>query len=389
MLADQQILRIPGPSPIPPSVNRAMAKPMIGHRGESTSEILADIRPKLKRVFGTEQEVLLLTASGTAGLEAAVINTVAPGEEVLVIVTGAFGERFADICKTYNILTHIVETEWGKAAKPADIAEILETHKGIAAVFMTYCETSTGVLNPIRELAAEIRKKSEALVIVDGVSCVGGVETEMDEWELDIVVSGSQKAFMLPAGLAFIGVSERAWSKIETNRQPRFYLDLIKHRDELQKNSTPYTPALSLLFGLQKALELIEEEGLENVYARHLLMMKMTRAAFKELGIPLLTADEDASPTVTAIKPGDFDAEELRKILKQEFAMEVAGGQKILAKKIFRIGHMGYCSPADLLQAIAAIEIGIAMTGKQIRLGSGVGAAQQEYLNGGRHYDGL
>lgn len=389
MLADQQILRIPGPSPIPPSVNRAMTKPMIGHRGESTSEILADIRPKLKRVFGTEQEVLLLTASGTAGLEAAIINTVAPGEEVLVIVTGAFGERFADICKTYNIFTHIVETEWGKAAKPADISEILETHKGITAVFMTYCETSTGVLNPIRELAAEIRKKSEALVIVDGVSCVGGVATKMDEWKLDVVVSGSQKAFMLPAGLAFIGVSERAWEKIETNSQPRFYLDLKKHRDALRKDSTPYTPALSLLFGLQQALELMEAEGLENVYARHRLLMKMTRAAFKELGIPLLTTDEDASPTVTAIRPGDFSAEELRKILKQEFAMEVAGGQKVLAKKIFRIGHMGYCSPADLLQAIAAIEIGIVMTGKQIRLGSGVGAAQQEYLNGGQHYDGL
>lgn len=389
MLADQQILRIPGPSPIPPSVNRAMAQPMIGHRGKSTSEMLADIRPKLKRIFGTEQEVVILTASGTAGLEAAVINAVAPGEEVLVIVTGAFGERFVDICRAYNIVAHTVETEWGKAAKASDISGILETHKGIKAVFMTYCETSTGVLNPVKELAAEIRKKSEALVIVDGVSCIGGVETKMDEWELDIVVSGSQKAFMLPAGLAFIAVSERAWAKIETNRQPRFYLDLKKHRDELQKDSTPYTPALSLLFGLQQSLVLIEEEGLENVYARHLLLMKMARAAFKELGIPLLTEDEDASPTVTAIKPGDFDAEELRKILKQEFAMEVAGGQKILAKKIFRIGHMGYCSPADLLQAIAAVEIGIVKAGKGIQLGSGVRAAQQEYLNGGRDYDGL
>ncbi|HSJ38640.1 MAG TPA: alanine--glyoxylate aminotransferase family protein [Planococcus sp. (in: firmicutes)] len=389
MLADQQILRIPGPSPIPPSVNRAMAQPMIGHRGKSTSDMLADIRPKLKRIFGTEQEVLILTASGTAGLEAAVTNAVAPGEEVLVLVTGAFGERFVDICRAYNIFTHIVETEWGKAAKASDITGILEANKGIKAVFMTYCETSTGVLNPIKELAAEIRGKSEALVIVDGVSCIGGVETKMDEWKLDIVVSGSQKAFMLPAGLAFVGVSERAWAKIETNRQPRFYLDLKKHRDQLQKDSTPYTPALSLLFGLQQSLVLIEEEGLENVYARHHLLMKMARAAFKELGIPLLTTDEDASPTVTAIQPEDFDSEEFRKILKKEFAMEVAGGQKILAKKIFRIGHMGYCSPADLLQAIAAVEIGIAKTGKGIQLGSGVRAAQQEYLNGGQENDGL
>lgn len=389
MLADQQILRIPGPSPIPPSVNRAMAQPMIGHRGESTSEMLANIRPKLKRVFGTEQEVLILTASGTAGLEAAVTNAVSAGEEVLVIVTGAFGERFADICRAYQIVVHSVETEWGQAAKASDISGILETHKGIKAVFMTYCETSTGVLNPVKELAAEIRKHSDALVIVDGVSCIGGVKTEMDAWQLDIVVSGSQKAFMLPAGLAFVGVSERAWEKIDTNAQPRFYLDLKKHRDELRKNSTPYTPALSLLFGLQRALELLEQEGLENVYARHLLLMKMARAAFKELGIALLATDADASPTVTAIRPGDFDAEKLRRILKKEFALEVAGGQKILAKKIFRIGHMGYCSPADLLQAIAAIEIGIAKTGKKISLGSGVGAAQQEYLKGGQEDDGL
>ncbi|PKH10925.1 alanine--glyoxylate aminotransferase family protein [Planomicrobium sp. MB-3u-38] len=382
MLTDQQILRIPGPSPIPPSVSRAMAQPMIGHRGQSTSDMLSVIRPKLKRVFGTEQEVLILTASGTAGLEAAVVNAVAPHDEVLVIVSGAFGERFADICKTYNIQTHLIETEWGKAATVSDITEAFEAHPNIRAVFMTYCETSTGVLNPVKELAAEIRSRSEALIIVDGVSCIGGVETRMDEWGLDIVVSGSQKAFMLPAGLAFIAVSDRAWNKIERNPQPRFYLDLKKHQDNLIKDTTPFTPALSLLFGLQKALELMEEEGLVNVYARHDRLMKMTRSAFKALGVPLLTEDKDASPTVTAVKPADFDAEVLRKVLKGEFAMEVAGGQKILANKIFRIGHMGYCSPADMLQAIAAIEIAIAKAGGEIQLGSGVRAAQQEYLKG-------
>lgn len=382
MLGDQQILRIPGPSPIPPSVSRAMAQPMIGHRGQSTSDMLADIRPKLKRVFGTNQEVIILTASGTAGLEAAVINAIAPEEEVLVVVTGAFGERFVDICNACHIRVHIVETEWGKAAAVSDISGMLEAHPEIKAVFLTYCETSTGVLNPIKELAAEIRNKSNALVIVDGVSCIGGVETKMDEWELDIVVSGSQKAFMLPAGLAFIGVSERAWNKIEKNTQPRFYLDLKKHRDSLIKDTTPFTPAISILFGLQKALELMEEEKLENVYARHELLMKMTRSAFKALGVPLLTADEDASPTVTAIRPDDFDAEVLRDFLKKDFAMEVAGGQKHLAKKIIRIGHMGYCSAADLLQAIAAFEIGILKAGKKIELGSGVKAAQLEYLNG-------
>ena len=384
MLTDQQILRIPGPSPIPPSVNRAMVQPMMGHRGKGTSDLLADVRPKLKRVFGTEQEVMILTASGTAALEAAVVNIVAPGEEVLVIVTGAFGDRFAKICEAYGIHTHIFDTEWGKAAAPADIKAFVAEHPVIKAVFATYCETSTGVLNPVKELAAAIKEVSEALVVVDGVSCVGGVETKMDGWGLDVVVTGSQKAFMLPPGLAFIAASERAWKKIEANPQPRFYLDLKKHHDNIVKDSTPFTPAISILFGLQQVLELMEEEGLEEVYARHALMMKMTRAAFKALDIPLLASDRDASPTVTAVKPADFEAETFRKVMKSEFGIELAGGQQHQAKTIFRIGHMGYCSAADMLQAISAMEIGLLKAGKKIDLGKGITAAQQVYLDEGK-----
>ncbi|PSL34347.1 aspartate aminotransferase-like enzyme [Planomicrobium soli] len=381
MLADQQILRIPGPTPIPPSVQRAMAQPMIGHRGQSTSDLLARIRPKLKRVFGTEQEVIILTGSGTAGLETAVVNAVAPGEEVLVIVTGAFGDRFVKICKAYQIPTHVLQVEWGKALDPELVKVFLQEHPGITAVFSTYCETSTGVLNPIQQLAAAIKEVSEALVIVDGVSCVGGVETKMDGWGIDILVTGSQKAFMLPAGLSFVAASERAWRKIEANPQPRFYLDLKSHRNNLEKNTTPFTPALSILFGLEQALELMEEEGLEEVYSRHTLMMKMTRAAFAAHGIPLLTAEADASPTVTAVKPADFDAEAFRKVMKAEFGISMAGGQQQLTGQIFRIGHMGYCSAADVLQIVSAIEIGLMKIGKMIELGKGTGAAQQVYLD--------
>lgn len=383
MLTDQQILRIPGPTPIPPSVSRAMSQPMIGHRGQSTSEMISDIRPKLKRVFGTTQEVMILTSSGTSGLEAAVVNTVAPGEEVAVIVTGAFGERFVKICQAYNLTTHVFEVEWGQAADPQAFKEFLKGHPEVKVVLATFCETSTGVLNPIKELAAAIKEVSEALVIVDGVSCVGGVETKMDEWGIDIVVTGSQKAFMLPAGLAFIAASARAWGKIKVNPQPRFYLDLKKHRDTITKDTTPFTPALSILFGLQQVLNLFEEEGLEAVYARHKLMMQMTRAAFRAHEIPLLTDDAAASPTVTAVKPADFEVPEFRKVMKKEFAIELAGGQQHLEKAIFRIGHMGYCSPADMLQAIAAMEIGMLKVGKNIELGKGVQAAQQVYINEG------
>ncbi len=383
MLADQQILRIPGPSPIPPSVQRAMTQPMIGHRGQNTSDMLKKIGPKLKAIFGTSQEVAIITGSGTAGLEAAVVNVVKPGDEVLVIVTGAFGDRFTKICGAYQIHYQRIDVEWGKALNPAAIKDYVQEHPEIKAIFSTYCETSTGILNPIKELCEAVRQVSDALIIVDGVSCVGGVDTQMDEWGVDVMVTGSQKAFMLPAGLTFVAASERAWKVIEQNDQPRFYLDLKKYRDNLIKDTTPFTPALSLLFGLEQVLNLIDEEGLEEVYKRHTLMMEMTRAAFHALEIPLLTSDADSSPTVTAVKPDDFDAEEFRKVLKKEFGLSIAGGQQHLTGKIVRIGHMGYCSPADVLQIISMVEIGLQMIGKEIVLGKGTAAAQKIYLNQG------
>lgn len=385
MLQDQTILRIPGPSPIPPSVQRAMNQTMIGHRGKETSQMLKNIAPGLKRVFGTEQEVAIIAGSGTAGLETAVVNVVKPGDEVLVVVTGAFGDRFTKICEAYNIKTHVLNVEWGKALDPEEVKDYVAGHPEVKVVFSTYCETSTGVLNPIDRLAKAIQEVSEALVVVDGVSCVGGVETKMDVWGIDVMVTGSQKAFMLPAGLTFVAASERAWKVIEENEQPRFYFSLKKYRDNLLKDTTPFTPALSLLFGLEQVLTLIEAEGLENVYSRHDLLKRMTRAAFEAINIPLLTTDEDASPTVTAVQPEDFDAEEFRKILKQEFAISIAGGQQHLTGKIFRIGHMGYCSPADVLQIISAVEIALKKIGKDIELGKATAAAQQIYLNEGEN----
>ncbi|SES42641.1 alanine--glyoxylate aminotransferase family protein [Psychrobacillus sp. OK032] len=385
MLQDQTILRIPGPSPIPPSVQRAMNQTMIGHRGKETSQMLKNIAPGLKRIFGTEQEVAIIAGSGTAGLETAVVNVVKPGDEVLVVVTGAFGDRFTKICQAYNIKTHVLDVEWGRALNPDKVKAYLIEHPEVKVVFSTYCETSTGVLNPIDLLAKAVREVSDALVVVDGVSCVGGVETKMDEWGIDVMVTGSQKAFMLPAGLTFVAASERAWKVIEENEQPRFYLNLKKYKDNLLKDTTPFTPALSLLFGLEQVLSLIEAEGLEKVYARHELLKKMTRAAFKAINIPLLTTDEDASPTVTAVQPDDFDAEEFRKILKQEFAISIAGGQQHLTGKIFRIGHMGYCSPADVLQIISAVEIALKKIGKEIELGKATAAAQYIYLTEGEN----
>lgn len=380
MLADQHFLRIPGPTPIPPSVQRAMSQPMIGHRGSETSELLRTIQPRLRKVFGTTQDVVIVTGSGTSGLEAAVVNTVNPADEVLVIVTGAFGARFVKICEAYGIVVHQLTVEWGKAFDVKDVQEVVQNNPAIKAIFATYCETSTGVMNPVHTLAQSVKEVSDALIIVDGVSCVGGVETKMDDWGIDVIVTGTQKAFMLPAGLTFIAVSEKAWKRIENNSNRGFYLDLVKYKSNLAKDTTPFTPALSLLFGLHEALKMMEAEGLDEVFARHKLMKEMTRAAFKALAIPLLTTDEDAADTVTAVYPEDFDAELFRKTIKSEFGLTVAGGQEHLKGKIFRVGHMGYCSPADVLQTIAMIEIGLVKSGKQIEIGKGVAAAQKIYV---------
>lgn len=383
MLVDQQILRIPGPTPIPPAVQRAMTKPMIGHRSSETANLLENVRPKLQKVFGTTEEVAIIAGSGTSGMETAFVNAVHPGEEVLVVVTGAFGERFAQICEAHDAKVHRLNIEWGLAVKPEQVQSYVQENPAIRAVLVTYCETSTGVLNPIREIAEAVRTVSGALIIIDGVSSIAGVPLELDEWGIDIAVTGSQKSFMLPAGLAFVACSKRAWERIEINERPSFYFNLKKYRDNIQKNTTPFTPASSLLYGLEEVLNLFEEEGLANVYKRHHLMMKMTRAAMEALQLPLLAVDADASPTVTAVHPTAFKAVEFRQLLQKEFNLVVAGGQQHLSDEIFRIGHMGYCSPADVLQTIGAIEIALQKIGQKNQLGIGTAAAQQVYLQEG------
>lgn len=380
MLQDYSILRIPGPTPIPPSVQRAMSQPIVGHRAQETTELIQRIRPKVQKLFGTKEEVIMITGSGTAGLETAVVNVASKGDDVLVVVTGAFGDRFAKICEAYEMNTHRLDVPWGEALDPAVVKEHLQKHPETKAVFVTYCETSTGVINPIAEVSKVIHEHSDALVIVDGVSNVGAVETKMDEWGIDILATGSQKAFMLPPGLALVSLSERAWKAVEENKQPRFYLDLLTYKKNIEKDAVPYTPGLPIMFGLEQALQLLEDEGYENVYERHRIMRDMVRAAMRALNIPLLTEDESASETVTACKPDTFDPEALRKILKDQFNLSVAGGQQHLSGKIFRLGHMGYCAPSDVLQYISLIEIALVQLDQDIELGQGVAAAQEVYV---------
>lgn len=384
MFKEKIILRIPGPTPIPPRVQQAMNRPMIGHRSGQFSQMLSDVAEKIKPAFGTAQQVYLIAGSGTSALEMSVVNTLQAGDEAIVTISGAFGERFAKICERYQIKVHRLEVAWGEAITPELLQDFLIQHPMAKAVFATYCETSSGVLNPIPELSRVVKEHSNALFIVDAVSCLGAVPCEMDEWGLDIVVTGSQKAFMLPTGLAFIAVSQQAWKRIEQITPQAFYLDLKAYRKSMADQTTPYTPAVSLVFGLEEVVTMLDEEGLPQVFARHELMKNMTRAAMRALGLPLMTEDAYASPTVTSVDPGDlFDAEELRKILRTKYNVIIAGGQQHLKGRIFRIGHMGYCDPQDVLTVISLIEISLQQIGYEITLGAGVRAAQEVLIQHG------
>lgn len=376
----ETILRTPGPTPVPRPVEQAMNRPLVGHRSEQFFTIFYETTQRLKPIFGTKQDVFTITGSGTSALEMACVNVVSPGDEVIVVVTGAFGDRFAAICERYGALTHRLEVPWGEACVPEKLEQFLKKHPGVRAVFLTYCETSTGVLNPVEKLSRVVRETSEALVIVDGVSCLGAVQAKMDEWGIDVLVTGSQKALMLPPGLAFISVSERAFSIIEKNEKRAFYLSLPEYRDQYLRRTTPFTPAVSLIFGLKKALDLIEEEGLEEVAARHELLQRMTREGLRALRLPLFVRDEHASPTVTAVRgTAELDPDELRKMINYEHGITLAGGQKKLKGRIFRIGHMGDCFPRDIIAVLTALEWTLFEKGAIAKLGAGVSRAMEVY----------
>lgn len=380
-MLNQQILRTPGPTPIPNSVERAMIKPMVGGRETDFEDVYDIIKPKLKQLFGTKEDVLILSGSGTSALEAAAINTCSKDDEVVVIVTGGFGDRFAEICETFNLNVHRLNIPWGEAVTIEQLDKFIKNKPNLKAIFITYCETSTGILNPLKEISEYINNSSDALIIVDGVSCIGGAPIELDNWGVDICVTSSQKALMTPPGLALLAISKRAWRIIERTNQPRFYFDLRKYKKRAIYNQTPFSPPVSLIHGLDEALNLLLEEGLENVFKRHELMSKMTRSAIKALNLNLLTTDIHASPTVTAIKPKNLDINLFRKDLKERFGLIITGVPKKLKGQVFRIGHMGHCYPADVLQYISLIEISLQKMGADIELGKGIQAALQCYLD--------
>ena len=349
-------LRIPGPTPVPDDILQAVAHPMVNHRGKEFAGVLERTAAKLKDFFLTKSDVMMLSTSGTGGLEAAVVNTLSPGDKVLGVSIGAFGDRFALIAETYGADVIPLSYEWGQAARPNDIQEALREHSDVKAVLVTHNETSTGVTNPLEDIAAVVRE-ADKLLLVDAISSLGAVPLDMDGWGLDVVVTGSQKGWMVPPGLAFLALSDRGWKAYESSKMPRFYFDAGRHRDSLAKGQTPWTPTMSIFFGLDVALQRMAEEGLERIFTRHARMARLTREGVKSLGLDLLCVDEQfASDTVTAVRcPEGIEVSELRSALEDEHDTVVAGGQAKLSGKIFRIGHLGLVEEDDIRSCLDAL----------------------------------
>lgn len=381
-MRDKTFLMIPGPTPVPENVLQALAKHPMGHRSSEFSAIFKEVTDDLKWVAQTQNDFFILGASGTGAMECAIANTVVPGDKVLSLVIGNFGKRWAQLAKAFGGVVEEMNVAWGEAIDPKALEARLkqDTAKEIKIVTVTHNETSTGVTNDL-EAISKIVKAHGALIIVDAVTSMGVMNLPVDAWKIDVAVSGSQKGFMIPPGLAFVTVSKDAWAKYETNKNPKFYWDWKKYKKACEDNSTPFTGSVSLVVALQASLKMMREEGLENVFARHIKLRDGLRAGCKAVGLKLMAADKDASAAITSIWPPEgISVGDIRKGLKNNFDIVVADGQDDYKGKIFRIGHLGYFSQRDLLMTMASLEIVLHKLGHKFELGSGVAAMQREFV---------
>ncbi len=369
----------PGPTPLPPEVIRSQAFPLIHHRTPEFTKIFEEVHEDLKYVFQTKQEVLVLASSGTGAMEASVTNLHSPGDEVLTVSGGKFGARWGLIAKAYGLKPTIIDIEWGSAVAPSQVAQALDANPNIKTVFCTFSETSTGVLTDVEALAKITSARPDVLLVVDSITASGVCPLPMDEWGVDVVISGSQKAFMLPPGLAIIALSEKAWKRSETSALPRFYFDLAKERKSQVKGQTAYTPAISLIIALKEALSMIRGEGLEKLFARHQRLAEATRAAVKALGLTLLAPDAPSTAVTAVLAPEGMNAGDIVKTMKK-YGVTVAGGQDHLKGKIFRLSHLGYYGTFDIIIAVSALEMALKELGHPLTMGSGVAAAQEVLL---------
>jgi aspartate aminotransferase-like enzyme len=355
-----------------------MAEPIIHHRNPLFESVVEEVRENLKYVFETTKEVLIFTSSGTGAMEGAITNMLSPGDKAVVVRAGKFGERWANICKAYGVETINIDVPWGELLDPQEVEKTLKTNPDAKAVYMQATETSTGVQFPVKEVSAVVRNYPKTLMVVDGITGVGVYPLPMDEWGIDILIGGSQKALMLPPGLAFAGVSDKAWEFSKTSKIPKFYFNWAKEFDNLKKNQTNFTPAISLIIGLREALKIIKTEGLDNVFRRIDMLAKATREGAQALGLKIFA--KNPSPAVTAIcAPEGIDGQTIYKTLWKKYGVTGAGGQDQLKGKIFRIATLGYAERYDVITAIAALEFTLRDLGYEFEMGKGV-AKVLDYL---------
>jgi aspartate aminotransferase-like enzyme len=374
---EKKYLFSPGPTMLPPEVLLKMAGPIMHHREPEFEKIFSEIREGLKYLFQTKNEVMVFTSSGTGAMEGSVSNLLSKGDKAIVVRGGKFGERWGEICKAYGIEFIPIDVEWGQAVDVKRIAEILESDPLIRAVYTQASETSTGVRHPIREIAEVVKRYENTLVVVDAITGIGVFSIPMDEWGVDVVISGSQKAMMLPPGLAFAALSDKAWKFVERSNLPKYYFDFKKELKSSKKNQSAYTPAISLFVGLRESLRMIRQEGLEAVFRRHEKLAEATRAAVRALGLQLYAPDSPSN-ALTAVKiPEGIDGEKLKELFFEKYGITVAEGQDRAKGKIIRIAHLGYYERLDMVMVISALEMLLKEMGYKFELGKGVRAAEE------------
>jgi NAD-reducing hydrogenase large subunit len=348
---------IPGPTPVPEKVLQALSKHPIGHRSKEFQELVESTTRNLQWLHQTKNDVLTITGSGTAAMEAGIINTLSKGDKVICGENGKFGERWVKVATEYGLDVIKITSEWGNPLNPEEFKKVLreDIQKEIKAVILTHSETSTGVINDLKTISSYIQEHEKALSIIDCVTSLGACNVPIDEWKLDIVASGSQKGYMIPPGLSFVAVSQKAWNAAEKSNLPKFYLNLKSYKKSLLNNSNPFTPAVNLVFALDEALKMMKEEGLDNIFLRHNKHKLAISNAVKALNLKLFADEKYLSPSITAIETGELDAEVFRKIIKNKYDILLAGGQDHLKGKIFRVGHLGYVNDRDIITVISAI----------------------------------
>lgn len=373
----KRYLLAPGPTPVPPEVLLAMAQPMIHHRAPEFAQLFGGVREDLKWLFQTRNDVLILASSGTGGMEGAVANFLSPGDKALFVNGGKFGERWGKLCKTFGVQATELKVEWGYAVDPQQVADALKKDPAIKAVYVQASETSTGVAHDIRALAEVVRPLAGTILVVDAITALGVFDIQTDAWGLDVVVTGSQKALMLPPGLAFVSVSDKAWQMADKAKNAAFYFNFKRERESQIKNQTAYTPAVPLVLGLKEVLRMLKAEGLPEVFGRQARLAQAMREGVKAAGLALFPK-QSPSDALTAISaPEGVDGQAIYKNLRVQYGITAAGGQDHLKGKIFRVSHMGYADTFDIITALAAIEMVLKGLGHPVQFGRGVARAQE------------